>query len=108
MFFLLGPRLFPKTWIPYALSDLGGGTGTTASGLMLIRIADPHQETNARQTYSEKQPFYEPIMGGGLVTAMALPIVVKFGLLNTLFITGGILVAWFAYAVLLIRRKNHS
>ncbi len=26
---------FPKPWYPYALGDLGGGTATTASGLLL-------------------------------------------------------------------------
>lgn len=71
VFFLLGPQLFPQPWYPYALGDLGGGTATTASGLLLIRVADPKQQTHARQSYSEKQPFYEPFMGGGLVTALA-------------------------------------
>ncbi len=104
IFFFLGPRLFKRPWTPYALSDLGGGTGTTASGLMLIRIVDPKYRTNAQQSYSEKQPFYEPIMGGGLVTAMALPLVVKLGLLSTLFITGGILLTWLVYAAFLIRK----
>ncbi|MDF7798541.1 hypothetical protein P4C99_03655 [Pontiellaceae bacterium B1224] len=41
VFFLFGPRLFPKPWHPCALGDLGGGTATTASGLLLIRVADP-------------------------------------------------------------------
>jgi len=100
VFFLLGPRLFPKPWYPYALGDLGGGTATTASGLLLIRVADPDQRTHARQSYSEKQPFYEPIMGGGLVTAMALPLVAILGAWSCLLITAVILSLWIAYGLI--------
>jgi len=105
IFFLLGPRLFPKPWYPYALGDLGGGTATTASGLLLIRVADPQQHTYARQSYSEKQPFYEPFMGGGLVTATALPLVAILGVWPCLGITSAILALWIAYGVLRTRKQ---
>jgi ESS family glutamate:Na+ symporter len=105
VFFLFGPRLFPKPWHPYALGDLGGGTATTASGLLLIRVADPEQHTHARQSYSEKQPFYEPFMGGGLVTAMALPLVAMLGAWPCLLITAAILAAWIAYGLIRVRME---
>lgn len=104
VFFLLGSRLFSKPWHPYALGDLGGGTATTASGLLLIRVADPKQRTHARQSYSEKQPFYEPFMGGGLVTAMALPALHGFGAWPCLLVTAAILSAWIGYAMILAKR----
>lgn len=76
----------------------------TATGLLLIRVADPKQRTEARQAYSEKQPFYEPFMGGGLVTAFAVPIPAGIGAGGALGIAAGILGLWIGYAVLLARR----
>lgn len=98
VFFLLGPRIYPSPWYPYGLGDFGGGTATTASGLLLIRIADPEDQTEARQAYSGKQPFYEPFMGGGLVTAFALPIVASWGAGVSLVVTTSILAAWLLVA----------
>lgn len=107
VFFILGPRVYPEPWYTYGLGDLGGGTATTASGLLLIRIADPENRTNALLAYSNKQPFYEPFMGGGLVTALALPTLSFIGLWGSLGITGGILVLWIIYAAILAGRKKN-
>jgi len=105
VFFGLGPRVYPKPWYPYGLGDLGGGTATTASGLLLIRAADPKNVTQARQAYSEKQPLYEPFMGGGLVTAFALPVIASLGATISLAITAVILAAWLNVAVVLMKRS---
>ncbi|MDF3130991.1 sodium/glutamate symporter [Kiritimatiellaeota bacterium B1221] len=105
VFFLLGPRVYPKPWFPYGLGDLGGGTASTASGLLLIRVADPKKQTSAKQAYSEKQPLYEPFMGGGLVTAFALPVMVGLGAWAALGITVVILGIWLG-VVMRIRQKE--
>jgi len=99
IFFLLGPRVYPHPWYAYGMGDLAGGTATTASGLLLIRVADPNQQTNALRAYSEKQPLYEPFMGGGLVTASALPVLASAGPWTCLAITGGILAIWLYFAL---------
>ena len=99
VFFLLGPRVYPKPWHAYGLGDLGGGTATTASGLLLVRIADPDQRTGALRAYSEKQPLYEPLMGGGLVTASALPALASLGPLACFAITAVVLAFWLALAI---------
>jgi len=103
VFHLIGPRIYPRPWYAYALGDLGGGTATTASGLLLIRIVDPENRTQARAAYTEKQPFYEPFMGGGLVTAFALPIVASLGGVWSLVITSVVLCAFGIYAWILSR-----
>jgi len=97
--FLLGPRMYPKPWYPYGLGDFGGGTATTASGLLLISITDPSGATDALRAYSGKQPFYEPFMGGGLVTAFALPLVAAWGAGVALAVTAGILAVWIFIAL---------
>lgn len=106
VFYSLGSRVYPHPWFAYGLGDLGGGTATTASGLLLIRVADPNNNTDAKKAYTEKQPFYEPFMGGGLVTAMALPIVANMGAMAALGITGVILAGWIGFAIWLIRQKS--
>ena len=96
--FTLGKRIYPSPWHPYGLGDFGGGTATTASGLLLISITDPARQTDALEAYSGKQPFYEPFMGGGLVTAFALPIVATWGAGIALAVTGAILSIWLCLA----------
>jgi ESS family glutamate:Na+ symporter len=103
VFFGLGPRIYSRPWYAYGLGDLGGGTATTATGLLLIRIADPGEESQARAAYTEKQPFYEPFMGGGLVTAFALPVVANVGPWMSLVIVGSILGVWLLYAIRMVR-----
>ena len=91
---LVGPRVYRSPWPAYGLGDFGGGTATTACGLMLVDVVDPERRTDARAAYADKQPFYEPIMGGGLVTAMALPAVATLGPLVALAIAASVLTGW--------------
>lgn len=98
LLFLVGPRTYRRPWYAYGVGDLGGGTATTASGIMLIKVVDPNQKTDALKAYADKQPFYEPIMGGGLVTALALPAVSFLGPWACLGITSAIFLGWSAIA----------
>jgi ESS family glutamate:Na+ symporter len=98
VFFSLGRYIYRKPWHAYGVGDLGGGTATTASGILLIKVVDPDNKTDAMDSYADKQPFYEPIMGGGLVTAFALPTVATLGAGVSLAITGTILTAWLVLA----------
>lgn len=96
--FLIGPRVYRSPWHAYGMGDVGGGTATTASGILLIKVVDPKNKTDALNAYADKQPFYEPIMGGGLVTAMALPTVALWGPWVALALTGSILAGWLWFA----------
>ncbi len=106
VFFTLGRYVYRRPWHAYGVGDLGGGTATTASGILLIKVVDPKNKTNALDSYADKQPFYEPIMGGGLVTAFALPIVSILGASWALLITGTILFIWLFYAYLLYKQSD--
>ena len=70
-FLWLAPRLFADTWFERAIADFGQGTGVTASGLLLLRMADPYGRSGALEAFSFKQLVFEPFLGGGLVTAFA-------------------------------------
>ena len=53
--------------------------GVTATGLILMRVVDPDGKSPAFEAFGYKQLVFEPFFGGGLVTALAVPIVYLTG-----------------------------
>lgn len=80
VFWWLAPRLFADAWFERAIADFGQGTGVTATGLLLLRMADPYGRSGALEAFSFKQLVFEPFLGGGLVTAFAPIALVSLGL----------------------------
>jgi len=80
LFWVVARHIYPAPWYAYALPDYGGATATTASGILLAKIADPAKKTNNLTAYTMKQPWYEPFMGGGLVTSLSLPLIAHAGI----------------------------
>lgn len=79
MFFLLAPRIIPSHWFERGIADLGQAFGVSATGLLLLRVADPDDQTPAGDAFGYKQLGFEPFFGGGLVTAVSIPLVAQFG-----------------------------
>ncbi|MDA3923837.1 MAG: hypothetical protein PF904_03960 [Kiritimatiellae bacterium] len=100
--------IYPSPWYVYALPDYGGATATTASGLLLADIADPKRRTSSKMAYMFKQPFYEPFMGGGLVTALSLPLIKFWGIWCYLFTTMTALLIVVFCGFLLWRKQQKS
>lgn len=75
----IAPRIFKRDWFERAIAEFGQMSGVTATGLLLLRTADPENKTSAMTAFGSKQMFHEPIMGGGLWTSMALPLVLSLG-----------------------------
>jgi ESS family glutamate:Na+ symporter len=80
VFLLLGRHFFRDHWFERAIADFGQGTGVTATGLLLLRMADPHGRSRAMESFSFKQLVFEPFLGGGLITALAPIAVASWGL----------------------------
>lgn len=78
-FFFFGPRMLPDYWLERAVGDFGQSTGVTATGLMLVRVADPEMKSPAVEGFGYKQLVFEPFLGGGLVTALSAPLVFMWG-----------------------------
>lgn len=76
---VLAPRLLPDYWFERAIAELGQSMGVTATGLLLLRAVDPHNETTAPSAFAYKQLLHEPFMGGGLWTSSAIPLIIAFG-----------------------------
>ena len=75
----LARRILPDCWFERAIAEMGQSMGVTATGLLLLRIADPENETNALSAFGYKQMLHEPFMGGGLWTSTAIILVARHG-----------------------------
>ena len=101
----IAPRLFKEAWFERAIADFGQATGVTATGLMLLRTVDPESKTIAASSFGYKQLIHEPFMGGGLWTALALPLVYTIGWLPVWVFSCIMLIVW-GIAAFAISRKN--
>lgn len=77
---LLAPRLLPPDWFERAVLEFGQATGVAASGLLLLRMADPDDHSQALPAFSLKQLFLQPFLAGGVVTVVAPLAVAGWGL----------------------------
>ncbi len=90
----LAPKLLPKDWFERALVEFGQATGVAASGLLLLRMADPEAHSDALPAFSLKQLLLQPLLSGGVITVVAPLAVAGWGLpLWTLVCAGVMLLA---------------
>ncbi|MBM3295669.1 MAG: sodium:glutamate symporter [Candidatus Aminicenantes bacterium] len=80
----IAPRMLPDAWFERAITEYGMQTGVTALGLMLLRVADPHFSTPAAKSFGFKQILYEPMLGGGFITAAAPILIFNYGAIPSL------------------------
>lgn len=77
--FVLAPRYISRFWFERGIGDFGQSMGVTATGLLLMRMADPNRKSPAYESFGYKQLVFEPFFGGGIITAAAIPLIVQFG-----------------------------
>lgn len=104
--FFIAPRIFRKAWFERAIAEFGQATGVTATGLMLLRTVDPENKTPAAMSFGYKQLLHEPIMGGGLWSALAFTLVYKIGWIPVFLISLAMLVFWSIVAAVLAYRNR--
>ncbi len=105
---LLAHRLFRERWFENSLGDFGQSMGTIATGFMLMDMADPKHVTGATTSFGYKQLLFEPFVGGGLITAMAVPFIHAFGAGAMLVVSTIATVVVFAIGFRLARSKPAS
>ena len=91
VFLLLVPRMIPTYAFERGLTDFGQSMGVTATGLVLLRVVDPQNESPAMESFGYKQLGFEPVLGGGLVTALSMPLIAQVGPLAFLAIMAVVL-----------------
>jgi ESS family glutamate:Na+ symporter len=104
----LAKRLLPDAWFERSIAEMGQSMGVTATGLLLLRVVDPEQETPAYSAFGYKQLLHEPIMGGGIWTSVALPLCVLSGSWLVFFIALGAIGIWLLVWLLLFKKDIRS
>ncbi len=102
---VIAPRIFKEAWFERAIADFGQSMGVTATGLLLLRTADPDNKTCAASSFGYKQIFHEPFMGGGIWTSLALPLVVTLGGWTVFLISAGAVLFWLLFWYIFINQK---
>ncbi|MBQ1707512.1 MAG: hypothetical protein II026_00415, partial [Bacteroidales bacterium] len=102
----LARRIFREDWFERMICEFGQYTGVTATGLLLLRTVDPESKTSASTVFGCKQLLHEPVMGGGVWTAMAVPLVFKLGPWPVIFISLGVMAAWIVVWLAFLRRPR--
>jgi glutamate:Na+ symporter, ESS family len=75
---ILSKNLLPKAYsFELSLLNFGMLNGTTAIGLMLLKMMDPDLKTNAVKTYAESAPFTSIFVGGGILS-FAFPYLINY------------------------------
>lgn len=103
-FIVIAPRVLPSYWFERGIGDLGQSMGVTATGILLLRMVDPDNESGAFESFAYKQLFFEPIVGGGLFTAAAPALIDRFGTWGMLALTAGLLVFWLIFGLFNFRK----
>ena len=93
-FLVLAKRLIPHYWFERGIGDYGQSMGMTATGLLLMRVTDPKNDSRALESFGYKQLFFEPVVGGGIFTASSLILIAEFGLVAMLIFTSMIMSGW--------------
>ena len=91
---VLARRMLPDAWFERSIAEMGQSMGITATGLLLLRVVDPDYESPAADAFASKQLLHEPFMGGGLWTAMAIPLLATVGPWPVFLIATGAVAVW--------------
>lgn len=107
-FMYLAPRLIPVHWFERGIGDMGQSMGVTATGILLLRMVDPKNQSGAFESFAYKQLFFEPIVGGGLFTAAAPALIANaaIGPVKLLLVVTGLLAFWLVIGFFVINRRT--
>jgi ESS family glutamate:Na+ symporter len=100
---LLSRRFLPTPWFERGILEFGQATGVAASGLLLLNMADPDDQSDALTPFSIKQLLMQPLLAGGVITVMAPLAIASWGLPVWTGVCLGLTVLWIVLALLLGR-----
>lgn len=105
-FFFLAKRMFKRYWFQNAIISFGQAMGMTATGLLFAQMVDPKNKTNAVEAFGYKQLMFEPLMGGGIVTALSMPFILLLGLPVFTTICAVVTVFWLVIGLVYFGRRK--
>jgi ESS family glutamate:Na+ symporter len=77
---VIGRRIFPQHWFEHSIAEFGESQGMLACGFVMVDMVDPARQTDVARAYSYRQIITRPILGGGFMTALAIPLIDLVGL----------------------------
>jgi glutamate:Na+ symporter, ESS family len=77
---VIGRRVFRQHWFERGLAEFGESQGNVATGFVMIDMVDPLRKTDVVTGYSYRQLITRPMLGGGFLTALAVPLIASLGL----------------------------
>jgi ESS family glutamate:Na+ symporter len=77
---VLGRRLFRRDWFEHSIAEFGESQGNVATGFMMVDMVDPARQTDVVRGYSYRQLITRPLIGGGFITAISVPLIARIGL----------------------------
>src|SRR5262247_1645875 len=77
---VIGRRIFPQHWFEPSIAEFGESQGMLATGFVMVDMVDPSRQTDVVRGYSYRQIITRPILGGGFMTALAVPLIDLCGL----------------------------
>lgn len=106
IFLWLTPRLIGRYWFERGIGDFGQSMGVTATGLILMRVVDPKGKSPAFEAFGYKQLVFEPFFGGGLITALAIPVIYLIGVWPLFFVMLTVFVASIVIGLVFLRPRE--
>ena len=97
----LSRYIINEEWFERSIVEFGNATGVAASGLLLLRLADPEDKTNTLPIFSIKQLFLQPLLSGGLITVIAPLAIRNLGLKGWTELAGFLTIGFLLMAFLL-------
>ena len=76
---------------------IDGSQGNVATGFVMVDMVDPSRQTDVVTSYSYRQLITRPILGGGFLTALSMPLIAAWGLPAFTIVTATVTVALTAW-----------
>ena len=95
---------FRQHWFEHSIPEFGESQGMLACGFVMLDMVDPSRETDVVRGYSYRQIITRPILGGGFMTALAVPLINRIGLPAFTIAAAAVTVALIAWG---LRRVGH-
>jgi ESS family glutamate:Na+ symporter len=104
MALVIGRRMFSQHWFEHSIAEFGESQGNPATGFVMVDMVDPSRLTDVARGYSYRQLITRPIVGGGFMTALAVPLIDLCGLRAFTIATAAVAVALTGWG---IKRAGH-
>jgi glutamate:Na+ symporter, ESS family len=95
---VIGRWIFTKNWFEHSIAEFSESQGNVATGFVMVDMVDPKHSTDVVRAYSYRQLVTRPLLGGGFITALSVPLIASWGLPVFTVVTAVVTVALMIWA----------